>query len=103
MTQNNYFKLSTLLSEYYRTRIDRPLAMTSGSGNSLEAIRRFSNINASLPYLKQTMIEQTVSLRKWWSVFNEKKPTDYCSQELNNNAKQSVIDFQSWCLKGGKR
>jgi hypothetical protein len=68
MTQNSYFKLSTLLSEYYRARSDRPIGMTSSIGNPIEAVRRFSNINASLPYLKQTLIEQTISLRKWWSV-----------------------------------
>jgi hypothetical protein len=82
MTQNNYYKLSTILGEYYRTRTDRPIGMMAGSGYPLEAVRRFSNMNASLPYLRTTMIEQTKIFRKAWSLFTLKKPQDYFNGEL---------------------
>jgi hypothetical protein len=96
MFQGSSVKLSTMLAQYYRTRIDKPIYMRSGgAGDDLEAIRRFANFNFTFTALREIFIIQTVAFQTWYAIQAKTLPNETDSAKV-------LWDFEQWCRRGGK-
>jgi hypothetical protein len=87
-------RLSTMLTEYYRTRTDRPINMIAGSGYPLESTRRFSNFRPTLQTLRISFIDQTASFNSYFAALNRRIPD-------SSRSLRAFADFVSWCDRGG--
>jgi hypothetical protein len=99
LVQGSNVRLSRILSEYYRIEPKPILNMRAGSGNTLEAIRRFSNFNTSLQFITDELFAQTQGFHHWYALTDGYRGERREDVMLTN---QAVADFIRWCDRGGK-
>jgi hypothetical protein len=95
LVQGNNVRFSKILVEYYRTEPNPILGMRAGSGDPLEAIRRFSNYNTSLNFITDELYAQSLGFHRWYVRAGEGSRNDIL-------CRTAVADFIRWCGRGGK-